>query len=799
MWKNQFKIAFRNIFKHKLFSVINIFGLGIGLASFLLISLYIQKELDYDKGFSNAEDIYRIAGSYQQGGEGLTTLATTPFQLAPILKEQFPEIRSITRILTDERPLRVNDQFYPETDIYYGDPDFFEVFPFEFISGDRSTALTNPSTVVITESIAKKYFKTTDVIGEVLDFNGYVATVTGVIRTPTTRGHIRPSFVVSTATVEGNLPDWMITNWGGTSHWTYLVTENAHQEELGERFSSYINTTFVNDGHPHTYFLQPFGDIYLKSNILSELESGSDIIYIYIFSIVSILVLLIATINYVNLSIAGSTFRVKEVGLRRTLGAAKRQMVFQFQIESIVLAVFAAAIALVMVESFIPTFNQLTQSTLEKSIFANSYAVLFTLFISIAIGTVAGTFPGLFLLKIKTLNALKGQLSSKTESVWSPKNILIVLQFSASIILITGTLLIFKQLNFIQNQDLGFNTEHVIQVPLQTNAISERLELFKQELSSNAEISAVTGISTTMTSRVGGWRSYKLPDKEDWVNVPTMTVDIGFIETLGINVLEGRDFSKEFPTDNNQAYVINEAAQKFLSLEEPIGQSIIGSIFTGSEWNQKEARIIGVVKDFNLASLHSAVQPLILSIKTPQTRGFGTMLIRVQSQDLASTVKFIESKWNSIAPERPFVHTFMEDDLADHYLAENNFFNLLGTFSTLAILIGCMGLFGLSVYTIQRRIKEIGIRKVLGAKVTGLVGLLSWDFIKLILISNLIAWPVAYYSMDLWLEEFAYRISIGIGPFVIAGAMAILVAFLTISLQTLKTSLSNPIQALKDE
>lgn len=800
MWSNQLKLALRNVVKHRLFSAINIVGLAIGIASFLLIFLFVQDELSYDKHMPNADRVFRISGSYNQGGEELTTTASTPYQLAPVLKENFQQIESITRLYGQSRPIRVGDQFFMEDDIYYADETFFEVFRHRFVFGQATTALEAPNSVVITETISQRYFGGKDPVGEVIDFNGFKATVTGMIEDPAETSHFHPAFIISGSTIEASLPNWMLTNWGGTSHWTYcLVKPNADPVFLAEAFSDLINGSHAEEAYPHHYFLQPLGDIHLYSNINGELEPNSDILYVYIFSIVGLIILTIASINYINLSVAGATYRIKEVGMRRTMGASRKEMILQFQAESIVLALVAGIIGIMLVEIFAPTFNALTDRALTAQIYADLTYASLILGLSTLIGLIAGTFPALFLLKFDAVTALKGNPDNHRSKLFSSRNVLVVFQFSISIVLLTGTFIVFEQLKYMRQKDLGINTEHVIEIPLQTSQIADQLDTFKQRLASNKSIMNVSGANNSVTRRVGGWRGYKLPDQKEWVNIPTIIVDIDFVKTLEADMAQGRDFSKAMPSDFDQAYIINESAQKFLGLEEPIGQPITGAIFTGEKWGRKNARIIGVVKDFNFASLHTEIQPLAFSLKTPDTFGLSTMILRVEGQNIGATLTYVEGVWKELAPERPFVYNFMDENIERHYTAENKFLNLFTIFSTLAIIIGCMGLFGLSVYTIQRKIKEIGIRKVLGASVSGLVQLISWEFIKLVLVANLIAWPASYYFMNLWLENYAYRIEVNFIPFIGAACMAILIAFLTISFQTFKTALSNPVKALKDE
>ena len=800
MWKNQFKVAVRSIIKNKLFSVINIVGLAIGFASIIIIYEYIQQELSFEKHFKNAGRIYRIAGQYSQGEDGLTTSATTPYQLAPFIEENFDQIEHITRLSFQSRPVKVDEQFILEDDIYYADEAFFEIFDYQFLQGKPTGMLNNPGSVVISREISEKYFLDQNPIGQVIDFSGFSAKVTGVMDQLNKKSHIRPQFVVSMSTIENSLPNWMRTNWGGTSHWTYfLLKEGYNTVGLAEGFSRLVNTTHNLDNHQHHYFLQPIKDIHLYSNINDEITANGNILYVTIFGIIGMVILFVAGINYVNLSTASVTYRLKEVGMRRTMGANKAQMVLQFQIESIIIALLASVLGVLLIEIFTPIFNELVGQNLKLNLYNDWALIGFVGTLAILIGLIAGSFPGLFIMRFDVLDALKGKLDKIGKDRISFRSVLVVIQFTISVILIAGTIVVYKQLNYMKNKDLGIQTEHVIQIPLQSNDNIDQLDFIKQRLLTHPDIEAVGAANNSVTNRVGGWRRYQVGDSNESTNVTTIIVDMDFLSTLGAEIVQGRSFDKNRPADYDKAYMINESAQKFLSLNDPVGVDIEGAVYTGEEWNKKEAKIIGVVKDFNFASLHDEIQPLIFSLQTEQTMRIQNLVVRLKGQNSLSTMTYIEDTWNEISPHRPFIYDYLDEQIAEHYVSEDQFFNLFSIFSTLAIIIGCMGLFGLSVFAVQLRIREIGIRKVLGAQIISLVSMLSWKFIRLVIIANLFAIPVSYYLMKWWLINFAYRIRIDVTPFLLAASLALMIAFLTIIIQTIKSALTNPVETLRNE
>ena len=512
--------------------------------------------------------------------------------------------------------------------------------------------------------------------------------------------------------------------------------------------------------------------------------------YIYVFSLVAFVILVIASINYINLATASSLYRAKEVGMRKVMGAGRNQMILQFQIESILITLSASVLALIIAELAIPLFNDIVGKTLPGNLFTQGNVVIGILLIAVLVGSISGIFPIGYILKFNVVQSLKGKVDVLRHSSFNLRNLLVVAQFAISIVLIIGTFVIYKQLVFMQNKNLGIDSEQVLEVFLQTRDVAAQFETFKTRLKNDSRIISVSGADMEFTNRIPGWRQYDLPDNEN-ISLATTIVDPDIFKTLEAEIVAGRDFSSELPTDRTAAYIINESAVSFLNLENPVNTSIDGAIYTGEVWGRKNAKIIGVVKDFNMASLHEEVQPAVFSLQTEGTMPITVLMIRIDGSDVRGVIGKIEEIWNELAPERPFLHEFMDEDIQRHYQAEERFLQVFTIFSTLGILIGCLGLFGLTTFMVKNRIKEIGIRKVLGASVIGLIGLLSWRFMRMVLLANLIAWPVAYLLIEEWLLNFAYRVELTVIVFVLAASLTALVAFLTTAYHSMKSSLAN--------
>ena len=800
MLKNYLKIAFRTLSKHTAHSLMNIVGLAVGMGCFILIFLFVQDELSYDDFHKNGERIYRIAGEYDQGGDTRNRSAQTTYLMRGWLEASFPDIKTVVRMDRGGGLIKHGDKMIQEDRLLFADEKFFEMFSFELLRGDPTTVLAGPNSMVITEAIAQKYFGESDPLGEVLEIFDLPIKITGVMKEMPLNSHCHGDFVISMKTVEPLYPNWVLTNATGYSHYTYVELEaGISPAAIEQKLADYMETKDKDFAESRTYFLQPVQEIHLYSNLSAEFEANGDMLYVYILSAVAFIILFMACINYMNLAVARSASRTKEVGIRKVVGANRRQLALQFLGESVVTAIFALLLAVLLVEVCLPLFNGLAGKSLQPNLTQNPSFMAGLLALALMIGVLAGSYPALFLSAIKSASILKGRFAKTGSPSLNLRRALVVVQFAASVFLLTSTLLIYNQLTFMRNKKLGINPEQVLVVPFQTSEIANSFEQIRNELLRNPEVLNVTATNNPLTARVSNWRQYEVEGHEEKVTIPTVIVTHDFFETLQGEIVAGRDFSRDFQTDVNDAYILNESAIKFLGLEEPIGTTIIGDIFTGSEWSKKNAKIIGVVKDFHFASLHQEIQPTAFSLFSEQTTPLGVMAIRISSNEMTSTLSFVQQSWQKVASARPMQYTFMDKDVRKLYQAEERFLQIFLAFAMLAISVTCLGVFGLSAYDAAKRTKEIGIRKVLGASVTSIIGLISSDFVKLVVLANFIAWPVAWLSMNRWLQDFAYRIDMSWWVFVLAGGLAILIALITVSTQAIRAALTNPVASLRYE
>ncbi|MEL7003748.1 MAG: ABC transporter permease [Bacteroidota bacterium] len=799
MIKNYFKIAVRSLLKDKVYSIINIVGLTIGVTCSLLIIFYVQDELSYDQFHKERSNIYRLDGAYLQGGDTRNKSSNTTYQLAPALEVQIPLIKSTVRMQLYGALVKYGEKRFIEDNVLHVDSGFFDMFSFPLIKGNPKTALKRINTVVISEDIAKKYFEGADPMGKFIEIAELNLEVSGVMENIPTNSHIQADIIIPLKTIEHTYPNWVRTNWSGISHHSYILLDSLTNPLLIEKQIEEFINQFYREGEGPIYTLKPLLDIHLKSDTTGEMLAGGDIMYVYIFACVAVLIVLIACINFMNLATARSVDRAKEVGLRKVVGAEKRQIIFQFLSESIITTVIAFLLAGLLAELLLPFFNQLSGKSIEGSFFVQTPYILSLLGASVLVGGLSGVYPAFFLSSFKPHKVLKSTLVSVGKSNVNVRRLLVVIQFCISIIMIVGTLIINSQISFMRERKLGMNPELMIQVPLQTFEISQQYETFKNMLLEHPNIVDITASNANITNRIGGWREYNLEGMEEPILINTITVDHDFIHTLQADIKQGRDFSREYTTDLMEAYIINESAAKFLDLKEPVGTPLKGAIFTGSQWSRKNAKIIGVVKDFHFGSLHNKIQPIVFSLHNERTASLNFLSLRISSSQASSTIEFIKDKWSELAPDRPLEYSFIEDEIYDLYQAEDKFHDVFSTFSVLAIIIACLGIFGLSAFTTRKRIKEIGIRKVLGASIPGLTLLLTRDVTKLVLISNIMAWPIAWYAMEQWLKDFAYKIDLNIWIFFAGMFIALSIAFMTAGLQAVKTALTNPVKSLRNE
>ena len=800
MIKNYLTVAVRNIARNKTFSAINILGLAIGMACCILILLYVQYEMSYDQHHEHGHRIYRVAAKVKIG-EVLRQAPVTPFPMGPALVKDYPEVIEAVRFFegTDPRTL-VEDQHgqvFFEDNLWFTDPNFFQVFNFPLSKGDPETVFLEPHSVVITEAVAQKYFGGQNPIGQILSFykleRKKAFKVTGVLKDTVHNSHFRFDFLASP--ISHHQPDWTTNVF-----YTYLLLQQSDSaRELEAKLPDFIEAHTGGQskatGFKIDYFLQPLTDIHLHSRLEAEMSENSDIRYVYLFLIIALFVLILACVNFMNLSTARSATRTKEVGMRKIVGANRLQLIRQFMGESILLALLALFFAIAFVEVSLPAFNAFIQRELVLDYAGNWQVVLTLLGVVLFAGLLSGIYPAFFLSAFQPVEVLKSTLKRGLKTSSSRKT-LVVFQFVISIILIIGTVVVYHQSDYIKNKNLGFDKEHVIVMPYPGMRVTER---YKSQLSGYANVLNTSKSSSVPGRRVAGsfFRAHGDDTSHGRSAMNKIVVDREFISTYGLELVEGRDFSKDMMNDGEGELILNEAAMRHFGWTSCAGKEVENIWPQGGEVKvEYRGEVVGVVKDFHYQSLHHQIEPLII---TTVEKWFEYFAIRIRSDDVAGTLGFLKTQWKEIAPNKPFDYFFLDDDYDKLYRTEEQIGTLFGLFSILAIFVASLGLFGLASFTAQLRIKEIGIRKVLGASVSNLVLMLSKEFALLVGLANLIAWPIAYYAMNRWLQDFAYRIDLNIWAFVLSGFLALLIALTTVSYQAYKVARTNPVDALRDE
>jgi putative ABC transport system permease protein len=806
MFKNYLKVAMRNLWKNKGYSAINIFGLAIGLATCLLILIYVIDELSYDRYNKKADRTYRVDGDINFGGTHWV-LAVAPDPLGPTLKKDFPQVEQYVRFRNYGGLLvKKDNQNVQEDRVIYVDSTLFDVFSLPVISGDTRTALNDPSSIVITERMAKKYFNSVDVVGKTLvisDTTNYK--VSAVIKNVPVQSHFNFDFFVPLHTEESRQGNWLSNNFN-----TYVVLKpGADPKKLEKQLEIVINKyifpqaeqlfhataeEFKKTGTRVSYNLMPLTQIHLHSSKTAELGANGSVQYVYIFSAIAAFILLIACVNFMNLATARSSNRSKEVGVRKVLGSGRANLIRQFLMESMLISFISMALAVGIAELLLPYFNEVSGKQIELGLLSRLWLVPALILLILFVGLLAGSYPAFYLSAFQPITVLKGTLAGGFKRSWL-RNSLVVFQFAISIFLIVGTVVIYSQLMFIRNRKLGFDREHVLVIqncyPLGNQAKTFRNELLNIP---GVESATMTGFLPTADSRND---SPLFPDatldQKRAVSMQNWYVDENYIPTLKMQVIKGRNFSAEMKTDSS-ALLINEAAAKLLPFDDPVNKPLY--YLTDLQTRQtKTYHVIGVIRNFNFNSLREQVSPMALFYAEER----GKIAVRFKSAHIASLISTIETKWRTLAPNQPFSYSFMDEDFNNIYRGEQRVGRIAVSFSALAILIACLGLFGLVTYAAEQRTKEIGIRKVLGASVSNIINMLSKDFMRLVLIAMLIAFPLGWYFMNKWLQDFAYRISIGWKVFLIAGTAAMLIAILTVSAQAIKAALASPVNNLRAE
>jgi predicted permease len=774
MFKNYLKIAFRTIKKHKGYSFINITGLAVGIACCTLILLWVQDELSFDKFHKNHKQIYRTAINIKGQWS-----STTPWALAPIFKQEYSEVQRATRYRTNNLLFTAVDKsFYERT--AFVDPDFFEIFTFPWVSGNQDTPFPALASIVITERTAAKYFGSEDPIGKTLTVNNRTKlSVTGVIENIPANSSLEFDVLASVRL----FGEETLSSWALESSSFLLLQENVSPDAFQEKIEGITMKYDTRTEEIVTTHIQPFSHIHLYL-----LGGGGSIIYIYIFSTIAIFILLIACINFMNLSTARGSTRAKEVGIRKVVGARRSHIIYQFYGESFLLTFISLIGAVTLVYVFLPAFNHIAQKSMKFGLGSNLPIFLGFLGITLFTGIVSGSYPALFLAKFRPANVIKGARFSRSSKSLLRK-VLVITQFTIAIVLIIGTIVSARQINYIRNKELGFNRQHVISLPV-NSALWESYDSFKNEALNNPSITHVTS-ATSRPTQVGNinpvyWEG-RGPEKYETIRF--IACDYDYIKTFEMELAQGRDFSRDFPSDV-QNYIVNEEVVKLMGFEDPIGKLF-------SIW-ENEGQIIGVVKNFHFRPLHNAIEPLVLTL-AQQNWGPNYVFLRIRPENISQTLNTVESIWKKFAPNYPFDFSFLDEDFEQLYRSDQRTGTLYTWFAIIAIFISCLGIFGLAAFSAEQRTKEIGIRKVLGSKVSGIVMLVSREFVVLLTLANVIAWPIAFFLTRRMLNNYAYRINITVWIFLIAGVMAYGIALLTVSYQALKAARTDPLRALRYE
>lgn len=785
MFKNYFKIAFRNFHKQKLFSLINIFGLALGMACTILILLWVQDELNFDKFNRNADNIYRVVEIQHYAGGELFPVAVTPGPLAKVLNDNYPEIVNSTRFTFGSRNLRHGDKIFLEP-VAFADPEFLKIFSYPLVFGNSDNVLSDLHSILMTEKSAEKYFGKENPIGKTIIIDDSLnLTVTGVLRDIPANSHLRFDFLLNFEFLKNLGRE--LDEWGNNSFYTYvLLQQGAKVLDVNQKIKDEIKKH--NEGSVTDLELQPLLKIHLYSagKYIADIGGLGNIEYVKIFSLVAFIVLFIACINFMNLSTARATKRAREVGMRKVIGADRWHIIKQFYSESMLFSFLALLIALVISFLLLNAFNNLTSKEMSISSLGNS-TFIELIALTIITGIIAGSYPAIYLSSFLPIKVIKSDsVISGGGSLF--RKILVVTQFSLSLILIIGTIVISSQLDYIKNKNLGFDRENVMVVNI-NKSILANIETVKNELKKNPKIISVAAASSGPTY-VGNSTSgidWDGKNEDEEVLMHFVATDRDFIQAFNMQMAEGRFYSDDYGSDSSSA-VINEEAAKIMGMKEPVGQTL-------TMWGDK-LNIIGVVKNFNFKPLDTKIEPLVLRLNN---EFLFSMFVRVKPGDLIGTIDYVKDVYREFSASAPFDYHFLDEDFDNLYRSETRVQALFSYFAVLAIIISCLGLFGLASYIAERRTKEIGIRKILGASVHGVTILLSKEFINWVLLANIIAWPVAYYLMNNWLQGFAYRIKITAWPFLISGVIALLIAVATVSFQSIKAAVANPVDSLRNE
>jgi putative ABC transport system permease protein len=799
MLKNYLKVAVRNLARHKGYAFINVMGLAVGIAASVLIFLYVADELSFDRFHENADRIYRITADWSNKGDSRIHQLGTPHILAKTIRENYPQVQALTQLTgpLGDVVIKFRDLAIKETDVFAADASFFDVFSFPLVKGDPESALRDPNTVVLSESLAAKCFGNEDALNKTIDiqFVGQRTPhkVTGIMRDIAGNSHFRFEMLVSLTT----LYPQPSTNWTSNNYATYLLLSKGVTQSLMEEKLVEIDKVYFEGGRQHIpwiWTLEPVTWIHLHSDLVTGNQPNGSAAYVKLFTFVAVLILVIAGINFVNLATARSARRAREVGIRKVVGSLRSQIIGQFLGESILMSLVALAVGIGLIQAALPFYRNLAGRRLGLPYFGNPFVIPGLVGLALAVGFLAGLYPAFFLSSFKQTEVLKGsRFGGRNRGALALRNGLVVFQFAMSVLLIIGSLVIARQLDFIKNQRLGFDKDHVVAIHNADN-LGTQLDVFRDRLKQNPDILGVTAVRAIPGQGTSNWGiGVEGVQTDRPMNMNFMTCDQDFAEVLDIRMIEGRFMSREHPSDVD-ALVINQKAAEYFGIPDPLGKEV--RIW----WTKKNLTIIGIIDDFHFESLHREVRPMgyilpeaINSSRRPY------LLAKIHSERTTDVLSYIQKTWESMSSGLPYEFTFLDERINNLYQNDNRAGKIVSLFSILAIFVSCLGLFGLAAFVTEQRTKEIGIRKILGARHSTILWLLTSQFVKWVVIANIIAWPVGYWVMNRWLLSFAFRTSLTAWLFLVSGLAAVAIAVLTVSSQVLRAAQANPADSLRYE
>ncbi len=798
MIKSYFKIAFRNIKRNKMYSLLNMLGLAVGMACSILILLYLQYEFSFDRYHKNADNIYRVARELHPGHShgGKTKAASTPVQLKDALIAECAEVKNGVRIVSRSNRLLVyRNKSYLEDNIIFADPDFFNFFSFQLMKGDPNIVLKDPASIVLSEDMAEKYFGNEDPVGKVINFNNAKdVVVTGIMKNVPANSHFKMNFTVPLVNVIDQNSSY---SWGNNMVLTYIsLREGADPGELEDKFPSLFKKHYREDENStdRTYvnhFTQPLTKIHMYSDLDGELSNNNDIRTVLIIASIAFLILIIACINYMNLATARSVQRSREVGVRKVVGAQRKQLIRQFFSEAAVFTFLALVLSGVLVILVLPFFNNFVDRELSLSLIKNARFLLSVSAVTAVVILFAGSYPALFISSFKPVVVLRGSLSGKSKGSVL-RNILVVFQFSISIMLIISTFVVKDQLSFLRNTDVGYTKDQVVIINLRDRNVSRNLEAVKTELKRSPDVIAAGSSSFLPYGRFSQTQPNFPGKPEDFENFDVYVgrVDHDYVDLYDIKLADGRNFSRDFPSDKQAAFLFNESLANRLGWDPAVGKEYM-------HWGRKKGKVVGVMKDFHFHTLHRGIEPMYLFFE--EGMNFYYLSVKIKGTNIPGTMEYLQEKMRGFSPNYPFEYSFFDEVFDRAYRTEIRMEKIFSVFAYIAIFVACLGLFGLASFTAEQKTKEIGVRKVLGAGASNIIILLSKEFTKWVLFANLIAWPASYFIMNMWLRNFAFRTNISIDLFLLASGIALFIALLTVSTQSVKAARTDPVKSLKYE